>query len=55
MREDSVNPRGEPRPLFLNVIIRAGNKLKPSRPGDMIRLLDHGGLRARVYPDGSDG
>ncbi len=51
MREDSVSPRGRSRPLFLNVVIRASNKLLPKRPGDMIRLRNHGGLNVRVYSD----
>lgn len=49
IREDSVNPRGDRVPLFLNVVVRTNNKLKPERPGDMIRLRDHGGLRVRIY------
>lgn len=49
IREDSETPRGERVPLFLNVIIRANNKLQPERPGDVIRLRDTGGLRTKVY------
>jgi hypothetical protein len=49
IRESSVTPRGENVPLFLNLVVRANNKLKPERPGDMIRLIDRGGLKAKIY------
>ena len=52
VRESSVNPRGNKVPLFLNLVVRANNKLKPERPGDMIRLINHGGLKATIYRGG---
>jgi hypothetical protein len=49
IRESAITRGDDPVPLYLNVVIRANNKLKPEQAGDVIRLRDTGGLRTRIY------
>ncbi len=50
MREDAMKG-GEPVPLYVNVISRSTAKGSDSRPGDMVKLINKGGLKVRRFSE----
>jgi hypothetical protein len=49
IRRHSVDRHGQPRPLYLNLIMRSFPKLASARPGDAARVLRGGFLAAVLY------